>query len=55
MHHANIASTRFDGIESGARVTDWAAQVAQKDALVASLRQAKYADLLSEYNNVAYR
>ncbi|MBK5654019.1 MAG: mercury(II) reductase [Alphaproteobacteria bacterium] len=54
VHHANIASTRFDGIESGARVTDWAAQVAQKDALVASLRQAKYADLLSEYNNVAY-
>ena len=55
VHHANIASTRFDGIESGARMVDWAAQIAQKDALVASLRQTKYADLLPEYNNVAYR
>jgi mercuric reductase len=55
VHHANAASARFNGIESGARVVDWAAQIAQKDALVASLRQAKYADLLPEYNNVVYR
>ncbi|MBN8936570.1 MAG: FAD-dependent oxidoreductase, partial [Rhizobiales bacterium] len=55
VHHANVAQTRFAGIESGARVVDWAAQIAQKDALVAGLRQAKYADLLPEYNNVAYR
>ena len=55
VHHANGAPTRFAGIEGGARVVDWAAQVAQKDALVASLRQAKYADLLPEYNNVIYR
>lgn len=55
VHHANAAPTRFDGIESSARVVDWAAQIAQKDALVASLRQAKYADLLPEYNNIAYR
>lgn len=54
VHHANAAPTRFDGIESGARVVDWSAQVAQKDALLASLRQAKYSDLLPEYNNVAY-
>lgn len=54
VHHANIAPTKFDGLESSARVTDWAAQIAQKDALVASLRRAKYADLLPEYNNVAY-
>lgn len=54
VHHANITSTRFDGIESGARIVDWAAQIAQKDALVASLRQAKYADLLPEYNNITY-
>lgn len=54
VHHANIASTRFDGIESGARVVDWAAQIAQKDVLVASLRQAKYVDLLPEYNNITY-
>ena len=55
VHHANIAPTRFNGVQSSARVVDWAAQIAQKDALVASLRQAKYADLLPEYNNVAYR
>lgn len=55
VHHANAAPARFDGIESSARVVDWAAQIAQKDALVASLRQAKYADLLPEYNNIAYR
>jgi mercuric reductase len=54
VHHANIASTRFDGIESGARIVDWAAQITQKDALVTSLRQAKYADLLPEYNNITY-
>lgn len=55
VHRANSASARFDGIESGARVVDWSAQIAQKNALVAGLRQAKYADLLPEYNNVAYR
>lgn len=55
VHHANAAPARFDGIESSARVVDWAAQIAQKDALVASLRKAKYADLLPEYNNIAYR
>ena len=55
VRHANDAEARFDGIESGARVVDWAAQIAQKDALVSGLRQAKYADLLPEYNNVVYR
>jgi mercuric reductase len=55
IHHANAAPARFAGIESRARVIDWAAQVAQKDALVARLRQAKYANLLPEYNNVVYR
>ena len=54
VRHANDAAARFDGIDSGARVVDWAAQIAQKDALVAGLRQAKYADLLPEYNNVVY-
>ena len=54
VHHANAAGSRFAGIEGNARVTDWRAQVAQKDDLVASLRQAKYADLLPAYNNVAY-
>ncbi|TPI19561.1 mercury(II) reductase [Mesorhizobium sp. B4-1-1] len=55
VHHANGAAARFNGIESSARVVDWSAQIAQKDVLVADLRQAKYADLLPEYNNIAYR
>lgn len=55
VRHANVAATRFDGIESSARVVDWAAQIAQKDALVSRLRQAKYAGLLPEYANVTYR
>ena len=53
VHHANAAS-RFAGIEGNARVADWQALVAQKDDLVANLRQAKYGDLLPTYNNVAY-
>lgn len=55
VRHANDAAARFDGVESGARVVDWAAQISQKDALVSALRQAKYADLLPEYHNVVYR
>jgi mercuric reductase len=54
VHHANSA-VRFDGIESRAGVVNWAAQVAQKDALISGLRQAKYADLLSAYNNIMYQ
>ncbi|WBT37770.1 mercury(II) reductase [Hyphomicrobium sp. DMF-1] len=53
VHQAG-ASVRFDGIRANGAVTDWAALVAQKDALVSGLRQAKYADLLPAYNNIAY-
>ena len=53
VHHANTAS-RFAGVSGTARLTDWAALRAQKDALVAALRQAKYIDLLPAYNGVAY-
>lgn len=53
VHQAG-ASVRFDGIRGKGGVTDWAALVAQKDVLVAGLRQAKYADLLPAYNNIAY-
>lgn len=53
VHHAKAAS-RFAGIEGGARVADWRALIAQKDALIAALRQAKYVDLLPAYNTVAY-
>lgn len=53
LHHARVAA-RFAGIQGTAAVTDWQALVAQKDELVAGLRQAKYADLLPSYNNISY-
>ena len=54
LHQAQAAA-RFAGIRGQARVEDWRALVAQKDELVASLRQAKYRDILPTYNNIAYR
>lgn len=45
---------RFAGLNGNANVTDWQALVAQKDDLVASLRQAKYTDLLPHYDGVTY-
>lgn len=53
VHHANTAS-RFAGIAGSTEIGDWKALVSQKDDLVAELRQAKYADLLPAYNNIAY-
>lgn len=53
LHHAGAAS-RFAGIRAEGHVTDWAALIAQKDELVSGLRQAKYADLLPEYNSISY-
>jgi len=52
-HHARAAA-RFAGVQAEGRVTDWTALVAQKNELVSSLRQAKYADLLPAYNGIAY-
>jgi mercuric reductase len=49
------AAERFAGITAEAEVNDSQATVRQKDALVAELRRAKYADLLPAYNGVAYR
>lgn len=40
LHHAGAAS-RFAGIRAEGRLTDWTALIAQKDELVAGLRQAK--------------
>ncbi len=54
LHNARAAA-RFAGIAAQAEVVDWRATIRQKDALVAELRQAKYADLLPAYNGVAYR
>ena len=53
LHHAEAAA-RFAGIRGEARLDDWPSLVAQKDELVAGLRQAKYADLLPAYNTIAY-
>ena len=52
-HHAG-AGARFAGIQARSSLQDWRALVAQKDELVANLRQAKYIDVLPAYNNVAY-
>ncbi len=54
LHQAKTAA-RFAGIEATARVRDWRETIIQKNRLVTDLRQAKYADLLPAYNNIAYR
>jgi mercury(II) reductase len=53
LHQASVAE-RFAGISARARADDWGALVHQKDKLVASLRQSKYADLLPAYNGITY-
>ena len=53
LHQAKAAS-RFAGIGASAQLTDWAALMAQKDALVAGMREAKYAALLPEYEGIRY-
>lgn len=52
--HSAQGAARFDGVEATARVTDWAAMVAQKQALVDDLRAAKYMDVLPNYEGVNY-
>jgi mercuric reductase len=54
LHQAEAAA-RFAGIRAQGRIDDWRRIVRQKDELVSSLRQAKYIDLLPNYNTVAYR
>jgi mercury(II) reductase len=53
--HDTAAASRFAGIRAEGRVADWRAVVRQKRELVASLRQAKYVDILPNYNTIAYR
>jgi len=48
------AKRGFDGVEAYARVADWAALVAQKQALVEVLRGAKYEAVLPSYPAVEY-
>ena len=52
--HGAQSARRFSGLHGEARVADWAALVAAKDDLVATLRQKKYADLLPGYGGVTY-
>ena len=54
LHQAKAAWWRFAGITAIAQLTDWSALMAQKDALVAGLREAKYAALLPEYDAIRY-
>jgi len=53
--HQGREASRFDGIAGNPRLEDWAKVVAQKDALVAELREAKYTSLLPSYENITYR
>ncbi|MBT5894670.1 MAG: mercury(II) reductase, partial [Rhodospirillaceae bacterium] len=52
LHHAN--GGRFDGIQASGQLTDWSAIVAQKDDLVATLRQSKYIDQLDNHDGIDY-
>lgn len=52
--HVGQAASRFDGIQASSQVTDWAATVRQKQALVDELRTAKYSDLLPAYDGISY-
>jgi mercury(II) reductase len=52
--HGAQAAERFAGVEARARVTDWRATVRQKDALVSSLRQERYVNLLPAYETIDY-
>ncbi|GAB4124173.1 MAG: mercury(II) reductase [Rhodothalassiaceae bacterium] len=52
--HGARAASRFPGLVGEAQVTDWRRLIAAKDELVSTLRQKKYADLLPEYDSIAY-
>jgi len=52
--HGAKTARRFPGLSGAAQVDDWAALMAGKDALVAGLRQKKYADLLPGYEGITY-
>jgi mercuric reductase len=52
--HGGAAARRFAGIRGRLDLADWGALQTQKDALVDGLRQAKYIDLLHEYDGIDY-
>lgn len=53
QHHL-AGSQRFHGVRSHAANLDWAQVVAQKDSLVAGMRQSKYVDVLAAYPEITY-
>ena len=53
LHQAKAAH-RFSGIEAHAGVTDWPALMGDKSDLVAQLQQAKYIDVLPNYQAISY-
>ena len=53
VHQAHSA-VRFDGVAAQAHISDWQALIAQKDELVAGMRQSKYIGLLPSYNSITY-
>jgi mercuric reductase len=52
--HGARAASRFPGLMGEAHVGNWQSLIAAKDDLVSTLRQTKYADLLPEYDGIAY-
>lgn len=52
--HDGKNASRFDGVNGVSGVFNWKALVQQKQALVDGLREAKYEDLLREYQNITY-
>ena len=53
LHQARAAS-RFSGIRAEAALEGWSSIRAQKDELVLGLRQAKYTDILPQYETLSY-
>ena len=53
LHSVRVAA-RFAGIEARASLTDWRTTIRQKNALVSEQRQARYADVLTYDDDIAY-
>jgi len=52
--HAQSAADRFNGIKVSSKLESWADVQAHKDQLVTDLRQAKYIDILPQYETLTY-
>ncbi len=54
-HYHRAGEARYAGVHTAQAALHWHRLVAQKDALVAELRQAKYQDVLAAYPTITYR